>query len=82
MHTATLRSGNHDVVVKVQKPGVASVLKADLGFLASVTGVMELLLPELEKLSVKDVVTDLRMSMLMELDFKQEAKVITGTDNC
>ena len=74
VHAATLRDGNKDVVVKVQKPGVSDTLRADLGFLEVAGKVLEVLAPELARLSLADVVTDLRTSMLGELDFRQEGK--------
>jgi len=74
VHAATLRSSGADVVVKVQKPGVSQVLKADLGFLAVTASVLELLAPSLGRLSLANVVGDLRLSMLEELDFELEAK--------
>ena len=74
VHAATLRNGNVDVVVKVQKPGVSDVLKADLGFLEVAGKILEFLAPELSRLSLANVVTDLRSSMLGELDFMQEGR--------
>jgi aarF domain-containing kinase len=74
VHAATLRDGNRDVVVKVQKPGVSDTLRADLGFLAVAGKVLEFLAPELSRLSLANVITDLRESMLGELDFRQEGK--------
>lgn len=64
MHGARLKSNGMDVVVKVQKPGVADTLKADLGFLAVSSKVLELLAPSLGRLSLANVVSDLRLSML------------------
>jgi aarF domain-containing kinase len=73
VHAATLLSGE-DVVVKVQKPGTRDVLQADLGFLAIATRVLQFVAPGLGRLSLAGIVTDLRTTMLGELDFKQEAK--------
>lgn len=73
VHAATLLSGE-DVVVKVQKPGTRDVLQADLGFLAIATRVLQFVAPGLGRLSLSAIVSDLRTTMLGELDFKQEAK--------
>lgn len=59
MYAATLKTGE-DVVIKVQKPGVAEVLKTDLGFMYITSKLVEVTppplhpsdLPELTNLSV------------------------------
>lgn len=75
VHAATLRTGE-DVVVKVQKPGVADTLKADLGFIAVAGKVLEFLAPNLSRLSLANIVEDLRTAILGELDFKAEGKCL------
>ena len=50
MHAAKLKSGE-DVVIKVQKPGVASLLTADLAFVSFATKVLEFLQVLLQPLS-------------------------------
>jgi predicted unusual protein kinase regulating ubiquinone biosynthesis (AarF/ABC1/UbiB family) len=54
VHRAKLVTGE-EVVLKVQKPGVASVLKADLGFIYIASKVIELLQPELARTSFSAV---------------------------
>lgn len=73
VHAATLLTGE-DVVVKVQKPGTRDVLQADLGFLAISTRVLQFVAPALGRLSLAGIVSDLRTTMLGELDFRQEAR--------
>jgi aarF domain-containing kinase len=73
VHAATLLSGE-DVVVKVQKPGTRDVLQADLGFLAVASRVLQFVAPSLSRLSLAGIVSDLRTTMLGELDFRAEAK--------
>ena len=68
MHAARLVTGE-DVVVKVQKPGVAETLSADLGFLEVAAMALEFIAPDLSRFSVANIVQDLRTSMLGELDF-------------
>ncbi|CAM9671288.1 unnamed protein product [Ectocarpus fasciculatus] len=73
VYAATLKTGE-DVVIKVQKPGVAEVLKTDLGFMYITSKLVELVNPMFaSRLSVSDIVGDIRSSMLDELDFKKEA---------
>jgi aarF domain-containing kinase len=54
VHRAKLVTGE-EVVLKVQKPGVESVLKADLGFIYIASKVIELLQPELARTSFSAV---------------------------
>jgi aarF domain-containing kinase len=74
VYEARLRTGE-DCVIKVQKPGVANVLKTDLGFLYIASRAVELVNPEFaNRLSLGDIVGDIRQSMLEEVDFILEAK--------
>ncbi|KAL7572115.1 hypothetical protein ACA910_001752 [Epithemia clementina (nom. ined.)] len=73
VHKAKLLSGE-EVVVKVQKPGIAESLKADLGFLYSSARILEFLQPDWERTSLAGVASDIRTSMLEELDFLKEAR--------
>ena len=73
VHAAKLLSGE-DVVIKVQKPGVDSLLTADLAFVSFATKVLEFLQPDLKRLSLADITGDIRTTMLDELDFQKEAK--------
>jgi aarF domain-containing kinase len=66
VHGAILKAGGFDVVVKVQKPSVADTLNADLGFLAVASKILEFLAPSLGRLSLANIVSDLRLSMLGE----------------
>ena len=49
-------------------------LKADLGFLYVTSKLIELINPDLSRVSLADIVGDLRLSMLEELDFTLEAQ--------
>ncbi|CAK0836748.1 unnamed protein product [Prorocentrum cordatum] len=74
VHAATLITGE-DVVVKVQKPDIQEVLKTDLGFIYIAARVLEFINPELNSRgSLADIAADLRVSMLGELDFRQEQR--------
>ncbi|CAN0240112.1 unnamed protein product [Ascophyllum nodosum] len=73
VYEARLKTGE-DVVIKVQKPGVAEVLKTDLGFMYITSKFVELVNPLFaSRLSASGIVGDIRSSMLDELDFTKEA---------
>eukprot|EP00440_Ansanella_granifera_P041961 gb/GFBE01045490.1/.p1 GENE.gb/GFBE01045490.1/~~gb/GFBE01045490.1/.p1 ORF type:complete len:544 (+),score=161.53 gb/GFBE01045490.1/:1-1632(+) len=74
VHSAKLLSGE-EVVVKVQKPGIEEVLKTDLGFVYLAARILEFINPDLNiRGSLADIASDLRESMLGELDFRQEQR--------
>jgi len=73
VHAAKLKKTGEDVVIKVQKPGVGDLLEVDLSFLLLATKTLEFLQPELRRLSLGDIATDIRRTMLEELDFNKEA---------
>jgi predicted unusual protein kinase regulating ubiquinone biosynthesis (AarF/ABC1/UbiB family) len=72
VHAATLITGE-DVVIKVQKPGVESLLSTDMNFLFVMSRLVEMLSPGLSKESVSDMVAELYQSMVDECDFLKEA---------
>jgi aarF domain-containing kinase len=74
VHRARLRSTKQEVVIKVRKPDVESVLKADLGFLYIISRILEIINPSLQRLSLSAIVGDIRASMLEELNFNLEAQ--------
>lgn len=73
VHAAVLKTGEQ-VAVKVLKPGSESVMKTDLGFLYIAVRVLEFISPELARTSLVDIISEIRNSMLNELDFRQELK--------
>ena len=72
MHKAILVNGTQ-VCIKVQKPGVDSTLIADLNFLSAATKLLEFFNPSLSRMSLANIVTDIKDSMFDELDFNKEA---------
>ncbi|KAL7551571.1 hypothetical protein ACHAWF_018422 [Thalassiosira exigua] len=72
VHAAKLKTGE-EVVIKVQKPGIDDLLKADLNFVYVASRVVEFLQPDFERTSLSAVAGDVRSSMLDELDFQSEA---------
>jgi len=72
VHRAKLITGE-DVVIKVQKPRIDSVLKTDLNFIYIASRVLEFLQPDFERTSLSAIAGDIKSSMLEELDFEKEA---------
>ncbi len=73
VHGATLVTGE-DVVIKVQKPGVETVLRTDLNGLYLAARVLETLAPRLSWTSISGIVDEIRSTMIEECDFIQEAQ--------
>lgn len=75
VHAARLVTGE-DVVIKVQRPGVQTILATDLNFLYVTARVMERIAPQLVHASLSDIVAEIQQGMMAECDFIQEAKNI------
>ncbi|EFJ36502.1 hypothetical protein SELMODRAFT_165641 [Selaginella moellendorffii] len=73
VHAARLKGSKKDVVIKVLKPGVVDVLRADLNFLYVAARVLEFLNPQISRTSLVSVIGDLRTSIMEEADFQKEA---------
>ncbi|GGY61588.1 ABC1 kinase family protein [Marinobacter zhanjiangensis] len=73
VHAATLVSGE-EVVIKVQKPGVETVLLTDLNFLYFSSRLVEALAPKLSWTSLSGIVEEIQQTMMEECDFIQEAR--------
>jgi len=85
VHTAVLKRSVDDgdggssatareVVLKVRKPGVEATLRTDLALLTVAANLVEALAPEASRLSVASIASDLRNSMVGELDLRTEAE--------
>jgi aarF domain-containing kinase len=75
VHAAKLKTGE-EVVIKVQKPQIDDLLKADLNFIYIASRLLEFLQPDFERTSLSAVAGDVKSSMLEELDFEKEAENI------
>ncbi len=75
VHAATLVTGE-DVVIKVQKPGVETVLSTDFNVLYASARIMERLVPGASRASLGDIIGDVQATMLKECDFLAEANNI------
>ena len=73
VHAARLKSGE-DVVIKVQKPRIDESLKADLSFIYVASRILEFIQPDFERTSLSAIASDIRSSMLEELDFLKESQ--------
>ena len=73
VHTAILKETGEKVVLKVQKPNIEYSLKADLSFIFVASRVLEFFQPDFERTSLSAIASDVRSSMLEELDFVKEA---------
>ena len=75
MHAARLHNGD-EVVLKVQKPGVETIMQTDLGVLHAMTKLVELLMPSMRFASIAPIIDEIRLRMLAETDFIAEAQNI------
>lgn len=75
VHAATLKDGR-DVVLKVQKPGVETIMQTDLGVLHGVTKLLEVMMPSMKFASIAPIIDEIRLRMLAETDFIAEAENI------
>ena len=73
VHRARLRSGR-DVAVKVQRPGVAESIRADLDALASLAGRADQMTDLGRRVRFADWVHEFRKTLLAELDYHAEAE--------
>ncbi|GGC66682.1 ABC1 kinase family protein [Marinobacter halophilus] len=72
VHAARLVTGE-DVVIKVQKPGVETILLTDLNFLYLSARILETLAPKLSWTSLSGIVEEIQQTMMEECDFIKEA---------
>lgn len=75
VHAARLHNGD-EVVLKVQKPEVETIMQTDLGVLHGVTKIVELLMPSMKFASIAPIIDEIRLRMLAETDFISEAQNI------
>ncbi|MFK7912840.1 MAG: ubiquinone biosynthesis regulatory protein kinase UbiB [Pseudomonadales bacterium] len=76
VHTATLRSGAEagtEVVVKIVRPELAPVIRADVAILRTLARTLETHSADARRLHPSDVVADYERTILDELDMTKEA---------
>lgn len=75
VYAAALTTGEQ-VVIKIQRPGVRTVLSTDLNFLYYSAVVLERLVPRLRHLSLAGILSEIRRTVFEECDFVREAENI------
>ena len=75
VHAARLHNGD-EVVLKVQKPDVETIMQTDLGVLHAATKLLELAMPSMKFASIAPIIDEIRLRMLAETDFIAEARNI------
>lgn len=73
VHEATLRDGRH-VAVKIQRPGLQSVIATDIAVLTYLVTLGETWSPRLRGLGLGAAVGEFSKSLHRELDFRREAR--------
>jgi predicted unusual protein kinase regulating ubiquinone biosynthesis (AarF/ABC1/UbiB family) len=71
VYRATLREDSREVAVKVQYPGVAAAVRADLQNLDMIMRLLKRMTPQLD---VRAVATEIRERIVEELDYELEAQ--------
>ncbi|HET7359228.1 MAG TPA: AarF/ABC1/UbiB kinase family protein, partial [Rhodanobacteraceae bacterium] len=72
VHAATLRDGR-EVVLKVQRPGIAQTLREDLAILAKLAGAADRMTDVGRRYGFSEWIAELRHSLANEIDFELEA---------
>lgn len=65
---------DHDVVIKVQKPGVETILRTDLQLVHTSSVILEKCFPQLKMASLSAICDEMKQGMLQECDFLAELK--------
>lgn len=73
VHAARLVTGE-DVVIKVQKPNVDTILYTDLNVVYVISLAMEKIMPKIKFASISEIVEEIKIRMVKEIDFYAEAK--------
>ncbi len=72
VHTATLHSGE-EVVVKVIRPGIARIIRQDVGLLYTLAHLVQLVWADGRRLRPVEVVAEYEKTIFDELDLRKEA---------
>ena len=73
VHAAKLTTGE-DVVIKVQKPGVETILYTDLNVVHWAAKLLERAVPKIKFAALSDIVDEIKPRMVREVDFFEEAQ--------
>ena len=75
VHRAVLKDGTH-VVVKIRRPGIEAVIRADLRILEHAAKLLESEVPDSRRYDPVNIVSQFRRSLNRELDLAKEARNI------
>ncbi|OWZ82793.1 ABC1 kinase family protein [Natranaerobius trueperi] len=73
VHTAQLKSG-HEAVVKIQRPGITSIVETDLEILSDLVSLAELRFQFVSQYNLKEIVQEFSTSIRKELNYTLEAR--------
>lgn len=73
VHTARLKTNGQEVVIKVIRPDILSVIKADMRLMNRLAGWLPMLLPDGRRLRPREVVRKYEKTLLDELNLLREA---------
>lgn len=81
VHAAVLHDGR-EVVLKVQRPKIERMIRADLSILHFLADRLRVEFPEAQSIDVDGVLDEFERSILAELDFREEARNQTRIARC
>ncbi|MBG6246184.1 ubiquinone biosynthesis regulatory protein kinase UbiB [Candidatus Symbiopectobacterium sp. 'North America'] len=73
VHTARLKTNGQEVVIKVIRPDILPVIKADMRLMNRLAGWLPMLLPDGRRLRPREVVREYEKTLLDELNLLREA---------
>ncbi|CED58069.1 Probable ubiquinone biosynthesis protein UbiB [Moritella viscosa] len=73
VHTAKLKSNGEDVVIKIIRPDIEPIIRADTQLMKRLSKVLLKLVPEVTRLRPLEVVLDYEKTILDELNLEREA---------
>lgn len=73
VHTAVLKENKREVVLKVIRPDIIDVIRADIDLMYRMAGLMASYLPEARRLKPVEVVKEYEKTLLDELDLMRES---------
>ncbi|WP_289029528.1 ubiquinone biosynthesis regulatory protein kinase UbiB [uncultured Paraglaciecola sp.] len=73
VHAARLKEGDKDVVVKVIRPNIKSLIQSDIELMQTAAAVLQKLLPDGKRLRPVEVIAEYERTIIDELDLMHEA---------
>jgi ubiquinone biosynthesis protein len=73
VHCATLQDGTA-VAVKVQRPGIATMVESDIAILLRLAGLLDSSIPSMRTFNLGELVEEFSQTLRAELDFEREAR--------